>query len=162
MTNSEKSPQTILVTGAAGFIGGHLSEHLMRRGDRVVGVDLVNDYYNPAFKNETLTILENYSKELGPSSVDSSRPRFTFYQVDMCEVDKLTEVFKKEGGKFDVVVHLAAQAGVRFSVDNPVSVIHTNITGTQVVFDVSREFKVPYIVAASSSSVYGTNFDFKV
>lgn len=150
MTSSCTSNKKILVTGCPGFIGGHLAEKLMKRGDKVVAVDLINDYYNPELKKETLGILEAYNSELA----QDGGKKFSFYKTDLCKEDEVRQVFKNEA-PFDCVVHLAAQAGVRFSVDNPVSVIQTNIVGTQVVFEIAREFKVPYIVAASSSSVYG-------
>lgn len=191
--------RSILVTGGCGFVGGHVAEKLLNRGDRVVCIDSMNEYYNKEFKYQTLKILEQVANDSddaqtlkfdSPSDEDDivdsgvtepeecpaisiastvsstrtnfslSRPqqwqrtRFAFRQVDICDTEQMNRVFT-ELGPFDVVVHLAAQAGVRFSVDNPQSVILTNVLGTQVVFDMCYKHNVGYIVAASSSSVYG-------
>jgi len=136
----------VCVTGAAGFIGGHLCERLLKEGVYVVGVDLVNDYYDTRFKKETLSILKKY-------------PNFRFYKGDIRDKGQVRLIWDTEcaDGPFDCVVHLAAQAGVRYSVQNPTDVGVTNVDGTNIILEVSHEYKIPNLVCASSSSVYGAN-----
>lgn len=136
----------VCVTGAAGFIGGHLCERLLKEGVYVVGVDLVNDYYDTRFKKETLSILKKY-------------PNFRFYKGDIRDKGQVRLIWDAEcaDGPFDCVVHLAAQAGVRYSVQNPTDVGVTNVDGTNIILEVSHEYKIPNLVCASSSSVYGAN-----
>ena len=133
---------TYLITGAAGFIGYHLSERLLGRGERVVGVDNVNDYYDPAIKEARLARL-----------IESDR--FTFYRNDIAEADTVNRIFAEE--EPDVVVNLAAQAGVRYSLKNPHAYIHSNIVGFTNILEGCRHHKVDHLVYASSSSVYGAN-----
>lgn len=131
-----------LVTGAAGFIGYHTAAHLLDRGDEVVGVDNVNDYYDPELKNARLTNL-------------SGRTGFSFLHLDLVERNTMAELFRAQN--FDKVIHLAAQAGVRYGVHNPHAYIDSNIIGTQNVLDGCRYNRVTHLVLASSSSVYGAN-----
>jgi len=137
--------QTYLVTGAAGFIGSHLVRRLLHDGHNVVGVDEFNDYYDPLYK------WDNVADLLADS-------RFTLYQADVRDIETLRTVFAAR--RFDVVVHLAARAGVRPSIQDPPLYVTANVLGTQNMLELSREFAVGNFVYASSSSVYGGNTDF--
>ncbi len=132
--------QKIFITGAAGFIGSHLCEALLARGDAVVGLDDFNDDYDPAIKRE------NIKAALG-------HDRFTLAEADLCDEAALREVFAKE--QPEVVVHLAARAGVRPSLQDPNLYHRTNVIGSQHVLDACRDYKPSHLVFASSSSVYG-------
>jgi UDP-glucuronate 4-epimerase len=132
----------IMVTGAAGFIGNFVSERLVGRGDTVVGVDNLNDYYDVTLKQARLDRLHN-------------EPGFYNYRVDIADRQAFREVFEKE--KPDRVVHLAAQAGVRYSIENPHAYIEANIVGFMNVLETVREFGTEHLVYASTSSVYGAN-----
>eukprot|EP01103_Thecamoeba_quadrilineata_P019412 TRINITY_DN7850_c0_g1_i1.p1 TRINITY_DN7850_c0_g1~~TRINITY_DN7850_c0_g1_i1.p1 ORF type:complete len:335 (+),score=44.67 TRINITY_DN7850_c0_g1_i1:24-1007(+) len=135
----------ILVTGGAGFIGGNTAEVLLKRGDTVVIVDELNDYYDPSIKNENLHRLSEYSE------------RVSFHQRDICDRAFLAELFEKE--QFDAVCHLAARAGVRPSITDPLLYVHSNVEGTVALLETSAKQKKPIknFVFASSSSVYGAN-----
>lgn len=144
----------VLVTGCAGFIGSHLSLALVRRGDEVKGIDNLNNYYSPALKEARL------SQCLGtdPQSGQSSRyPNFSFTKADLTDMDTLDRIFAEEEGGFDVVCNLAAQAGVRYSIDHPRTYIESNIVGFFNILECCRAHGVKQIVYASSSSVYGGN-----
>lgn len=132
----------ILVTGAAGFIGFHLSRKLLERGEEVVGIDNLNDYYSVELKEARLA-------ELSPHE------SFRFEKIDLVDQTVMSELFQEE--KFDVVVNLAAQAGVRYSLTNPHSYISSNIVGFLNVLEGCRHNNVKHLVYASSSSVYGSN-----
>jgi len=132
----------VLITGAAGFIGFHLSQVLCSQGHSVVGIDNLNDYYDPNLKKDRLKILED---------LDS----FTFHKIDLLEKDKIDQLFEQE--KFHYVVNLAAQAGVRYSLVNPYAYIDANVTGFLNILEACRHFPVEHLVYASSSSVYGAN-----
>lgn len=134
--------KTILVTGAAGFIGFHTSAALLKRGYSVVGIDNLNEYYDPDLKKKRLELLEKHA-------------RFSFQKIDIADMEKLQAVFSENS--IDKVCHLAAQAGVRYSIDNPFEYEQTNILGTFNVFEAARRYDVRHVVAASSSSVYGGN-----
>lgn len=134
--------QKILVTGAAGFIGYHLSRLLLSRGKEVVGLDNLNDYYDPALKEARLERLV-------------SAPGFRFARGDLSDRHGMEELFSRE--RFDAVVNLAAQAGVRYSLVNPHSYAETNLLGFLNVLEGSRHTGVKHLVFASSSSVYGAN-----
>ena len=134
--------KTILVTGAAGFIGFHLSKRLLEDGNQVTGIDNLNDYYDVNLKKDRLRLL-------------TENPRFTFYQTDLCDLDGLSTIFKSH--QIDVVVNLAAQAGVRYSIENPHAYINSNIVGFVNVLECCRHHHVKHLVFASSSSVYGAN-----
>lgn len=130
----------ILITGAAGFIGSHLTERLLQRGDAVIGYDEFNDYYDPAVKRRNL-------------KAAMANPRFRLYEADICDEPALRRVFEHEAP--DVVVHLAARAGVRPSLREPNLYHRVNVIGSQHVLDACRDFKPSHLVFASSSSVYG-------
>ena len=132
----------VLVTGAAGFIGMHVAQLLLKRGDEVVGVDNINNYYDPDLKLARIALLNNFSN-------------FKFEKLDIIEQDKLNDLFSKE--KFDSVVHLAAQAGVRYSIQNPNAYLQTNLVGFGYILEACRLNKILHLVYASSSSVYGGN-----
>mgnify|MGYP001197132642 CR=1 FL=1 len=132
----------ILVTGAAGFIGFHSSVRLLDAGHRVVGIDNLNDYYDVRLKEARLRQLE-------------SREGFTFHRVDLSDRARMREIF--ENAAFDVVLHLGAQAGVRYSIQNPFAYIDSNITGTLTVLEGCRHNGIKHLLYASSSSVYGAN-----
>ncbi|PBB34807.1 NAD-dependent epimerase/dehydratase family protein [Mesorhizobium sp. WSM3882] len=134
---------TILVTGAAGFIGSHVCERLLARGDAVVGVDSMNAYYDPALKAARLARL-------------SGRHGFSFQQLDIAESGALAANLK--GTLLSGIVHLGAQAGVRYSLENPRAYIHANIAGHLEVLELCRASpEIKHLVYASSSSVYGGN-----
>ena len=132
----------VLVTGAAGFIGFHLSQRLLGRGDEVVGIDNLNDYYPVALKRARLA-------ELAPES------RFRFIPMDIADREALPKLFEAE--KFDAVVNLAAQAGVRYSIENPWAYVDSNLVGFVNILECCRHYPVRHLVYASSSSVYGGN-----
>ena len=132
----------ILVTGAAGFIGHHLALRLLARGDTVVGLDNLNDYYD-------VTLKENRLKRLTPHA------GFRFVRLDLADKPGMEALFAAE--KFDAVVNLAAQAGVRYSLENPQAYVDANLVGFTNVLEGSRHNQVKHLVFASSSSVYGAN-----
>ena len=132
----------ILVTGAAGFIGMHASQRLLARGDEVVGLDNLNDYYDPTLKDARLARL-------------TPHPAFRFVKMDVADRAGMEGLFATE--KFDRVIHLAAQAGVRYSLQNPQAYIDSNVVGFMNVLEGCRYSKVQHLVYASSSSVYGGN-----
>jgi len=135
----------ILVTGAAGFIGFHLTLALLDRGDQVVGVDNLNDYYNPALKQLRLGEITKHPKSSS----------FEFIKLDISDRALMEELFSAH--QFDVVVNLAAQAGVRYSLENPNAYVDSNLVGFVNVLEGCRHSKVNHLVYASSSSVYGMN-----
>ncbi len=132
----------ILVTGAAGFIGSHVAGRLLERGEEVIGVDNINSYYDPVLKQARLTRLERHKG-------------FRNYRLDIAAADALGKLFVKE--KPQRIVHLAAQAGVRYSLENPQSYIDSNITGFLNILENCRHFGTEHLVYASSSSIYGCN-----
>lgn len=138
MTNNN----TYLITGAAGFIGYFLSKRLLDQGCRVIGIDNINDYYDVNLKYARLENLKPYDK-------------FTFIKEDIAEKDKIFNIFKEY--KPNVVINLAAQAGVRYSIDNPDVYIHSNLIGFYNILEACRYHPVEHLIYASSSSVYGSN-----
>ncbi len=132
----------VLVTGSAGFIGFHVCRHLLARGDEVVGVDNLNDYYDVSLKQARLDQLLGHE-------------RFVFHKQDIADRDAMKALF--EGGGFNRVVHLAAQAGVRYSLENPHAYVDSNLVGFVNVLEGCRQQKIEHLVYASSSSVYGAN-----
>lgn len=132
----------ILVTGAAGFIGFHLAKKLAERGEAVIGIDNLNDYYDVRLKKARLEQLKPYGN-------------FTFHKIDMAERVVMDCLFRE--GEFDFVVNLAAQAGVRYSLKNPYSYIQSNIVGFTNILEGCRHNGIKHLVFASSSSVYGLN-----
>ena len=132
----------ILLTGAAGFIGLHVARLLLERGDEVVGIDNLNDYYDPRLKLARLECLKPYAN-------------FRFVRMDVADAAALAQLFTTE--RFSRVVHLAAQAGVRYSLSNPQAYIQSNLVGFGNVLEGCRQNSVEHLVYASSSSVYGAN-----
>jgi UDP-glucuronate 4-epimerase len=134
--------KTYLVTGAAGFIGMHLSQRLLELGCPVIGLDNLNDYYDVQLKYARLDILKKYEQ-------------FTFHRIDLAEKENLETLFTENS--IDVVINLAAQAGVRYSIENPQAYIDSNIVGFFNLLECCRHHPVRHLLYASSSSVYGNN-----
>ncbi|MDB5970930.1 MAG: uge [Hydrocarboniphaga sp.] len=134
--------KTLLVTGAAGFVGYHLSRRLLDRGDRVIGIDNLNDYYSVQLKRDRLAQLEG-------------RPGFSFAPVDLADAAALNAVFAS--AKFDGVINLGAQAGVRYSLTHPQAYVQSNLVGFANILEACRHHGLPPLLYASSSSVYGAN-----
>jgi UDP-glucuronate 4-epimerase len=132
----------VLVTGAAGFIGSHVAHKLLARGDEVVGLDNLNEYYDVTLKQARLARL-------------TSQPNFRFVKLDLEDQQGMVELFRKE--KLQRVVHLAAQAGVRYSIEFPHTYVQSNVIGTLNVLEGCRHNQVEHLVYASTSSVYGAN-----
>lgn len=132
----------ILVTGAAGFIGFHLSQRLLERGDEVVGLDNLNDYYDVTLKKDRLEQL-------------MLNPNFSFHRLDLADRESIAQLFSQSN--FEQVVNLAAQAGVRYSLKNPHAYVDSNLVGFVNILEGCRQTKVKHLVFASSSSVYGAN-----
>ena len=132
----------VLVTGAAGFIGFHLSQQLLARGDEVIGLDNLNNYYDVTLKKDRLAQLQGKSG-------------FSFYNLDLANREGMTQLFAE--ASFDLVAHMAAQAGVRYSLKNPYAYVDSNLVGFINVLEGCRHSKVKHLVFASSSSVYGAN-----
>ncbi len=135
--------ESILVTGAAGFIGFHLSSALLRRGDRVIGIDSLNDYYDPQLKRDRLS-------EIAKQGGD-----FSFIQCDFADASALSAALANQ--QFDRIVHLGAQAGVRYSLENPAAYVQSNLVGHLNMLELARHRGTRHFVYASSSSVYGQN-----
>ena len=140
--NKKAHFKSVLVTGAAGFIGFHLSRRLLQNGCRVTGIDNLNDYYDVSLKKARLEIL-------------NKNRAFSFQKIDLCQREAMASLFEEE--TFDVVVNLAAQAGVRYSLVNPFAYVDSNLTGFANVLEGCRHHGVRHLVFASSSSVYGAN-----
>ncbi len=131
-----------LVTGAAGFIGFHTAKQLLDAGHEVIGIDIVNDYYDPQIKYDRLTLLQAHKT-------------FDFHKRDLVDSDFVTELVVDK--QPDRVINLAAQAGVRYSIDNPHAYVQSNVIGFLNILEACRAAKTPHLVYASSSSVYGAN-----
>ena len=132
----------VLVTGAAGFIGYHTSRRLLERGDEIIGLDNLSDYYDVTLKQARLALLEGFD-------------RFRFVKLDLADRDGVARLFGAE--QFERVVHLGAQAGVRYSIENPFAYADSNLIGTLAVLEGCRHHAVHHLVYASTSSVYGAN-----
>ncbi|QAS54670.1 NAD-dependent epimerase [Halobacillus litoralis] len=132
----------ISVTGAAGFIGFNLSKRLLSEGFQVVGLDNINDYYDPNLKHSRLDILKE-------------EKNFKLYKINLEEKERMNDFFEKE--RPEIVIHLAAQAGVRYSLENPQAYIESNVVGFTNILEGCRHYKVEQLIYASSSSVYGAN-----
>jgi UDP-glucuronate 4-epimerase len=132
----------VLLTGAAGFIGMHVARRLLAQGRRVVGIDNLNDYYDPRLKRDRLATL-------------AGDKAFEFQQVDVADKPAIDALFDRH--RPEQVVHLAAQAGVRYALTNPMAYSDSNLTGTTVILEACRRLQVRHLVFASSSSVYGAN-----
>ena len=136
-----------LVTGAAGFIGFSVAKKLLERGDDVVGFDVVNDYYDPALKEARLEVLEETAQQAQGS--------FTFIRANLANKAIVDQCFQDH--QFDRVIHLAAQAGVRYSLENPLAYMESNLIGFTNIIEACRHNKTPHLSYASTSSVYGAN-----
>ncbi len=137
----------ILVTGTAGFIGFHVAQKLIARGDSVVGFDVVNDYYDVALKEKRLAILDEQSRRQGAD--------YSFIRADLTDQARVNAAFAEH--RFDRVIHLAAQAGVRYSLENPHSYVQSNIVAFTNIIEACRHHAVAHLTYASTSSVYGAN-----
>lgn len=147
----------ILVTGTAGFIGYHLAKKLLERGDEIIGLDNINNYYDVNLKFGRLHELGISTNSIKPDSLlQSSRySRHRFLKMDLSDREGMERLFKEE--KFDAVCHLAAQAGVRYSIENPYAYIESNVTGFMNILEGCRQNGIENLAYASSSSVYGLN-----
>ena len=132
----------IIVTGSAGFIGYHVTCKLLERGDHVIGIDNHNDYYDPKLKDARLINLKKFDN-------------YSHFKLDICNADALSEIFNKY--EIKKVINLAAQAGVRYSIENPLAYINSNIVGFANILENCRHHNVEHLVYASTSSVYGAN-----
>ena len=139
--------KNILVTGAAGFIGFHLCKKLIKNGIKIIGIDNINDYYDIELKKKRLEIL----------SQTSSKNNWQFLKTDLIDKDQLLQIFQDH--KPETVINLAAQAGVRYSIENPIAYINSNIIGFQNILDCCKSNKIKHLLYASSSSVYGGNIN---
>jgi UDP-glucuronate 4-epimerase len=138
---------TVVVTGAAGFVGFHVSSALLARGERVLGIDIVNDYYDVRLKDARLAEL-------------SANEQFDFHRADIADAERISGIMA-EAGDITGIIHLAAQAGVRYSLKNPYAYVHSNLLGQVSMFEAARRLNpIPALVYASSSSVYGGNDKF--
>lgn len=131
-----------LVTGAAGFIGFHTAKYLLNRGDSVVGIDNLNDYYDIRLKEDRLRQLDGQES-------------FAFFKTDLVDKESIETIVMSE--KPEIIIHLAAQAGVRYSIENPDAYINSNVVGFLNILEISRHNRIKHLVYASSSSVYGAN-----
>lgn len=133
---------SLIVTGCAGFIGFHLAKQLLERGDEVIGVDNINSYYDVRLKQARLQVLKSY-------------PQFKFHRADIADMTAMTAIFKHY--KAQLVVHLAAQAGVRYSLSNPEAYVQSNLVGFANVIDAARCYGAEHFIYASTSAVYGAS-----
>lgn len=145
----------ILVTGAIGFIGYHLTKKLIDENYEVVGIDNINDYYDTALKYNKLPSLGINDKLIEPNKeyVSKTHANFRFFKIDIRDRQNIEKLFQNE--KFDIVCHLAAQAGVKYSIENPHTYVENNVTGFINILDACRQSNVKHFLFASSSSVYG-------
>lgn len=142
MTENKKDKKTILLTGAAGFIGFHTTQRLLDLGHKVIGVDNLNDYYDPELKKKRLRILGKNKKN------------FKFIKINLEDKNFIKKLSKE---KFTEIIHLGAQAGVRYSIENPHAYAYSNYIGTLNIFELAKLKKLKRVVYASSSSVYGNS-----
>jgi UDP-glucuronate 4-epimerase len=149
----------ILITGTAGFVGFHLAEKLIQDGYEITGLDSINDYYDVALKYGRLAVsgIAQDDVSYGKATQSTVHPNYKFYQILLEDEDAMEALFKKEG--FDCVINLAAQAGVRYSLENPHAYVKSNVSGFLNVLECSRKYKIKHLIYASSSSVYGLNND---
>jgi UDP-glucuronate 4-epimerase len=147
----------VLVTGAAGFIGYHLAKRLAREGHEVVGLDNINDYYSTDLKYDRLADLglSRVSIQPGALAQSSLYPDLQFVRMDLEQEEAMNELYRTQ--QFEVVYHLAAQAGVRYSLENPGVYVDSNVKGFLSVLEACRHYPVKHLIFASSSSVYGLN-----
>ena len=144
-----KKTQKILITGSCGFIGFHLSKKLIGLGFAVIGVDNVNDYYDPNLKKNRLSNIDEYVLSSG---LDNN---YSFHNIDISNKKSISDLFEKEN--FDIVINLAAQAGVRYSLENPDAYVDSNLVGFVNLLEAVRNSNTSHFIFASSSSVYGMN-----
>lgn len=149
--------QKILITGTAGFIGFHLTKKIIETGHEITGLDIVNDYYDINLKFGRLNELgiDHNNVRYGQEAQSTRSDNLCFYKISLEDKVAVNELFEEK--KFDIVINLAAQAGVRYSLENPHSYIESNILGFLNILEASRHHKVGHLVYASSSSVYGLN-----
>ncbi|BDD06889.1 NAD-dependent epimerase [Aureibacter tunicatorum] len=148
----------ILITGAAGFIGFHLARKLLSIGENVIGIDNINDYYEQSLKYDRLKEcgIDRIAIESNNNLIQSDKfPNFSFVKIDITDRESIEKLFEKE--KFDVVVNLAAQAGVRYSLENPHAYVDSNLVGFINLLECCRHNQIKHFVYASSSSIYGMN-----
>ena len=141
----KKSGRKIFVTGAAGFIGAALTRKLLSNGDHVIGIDNINDYYEISLKNDRI---KNISKEF-------DKKNWNFFKVSIEDYESLNEIFVQF--RPEIIIHLAAQAGVRYSLEAPSSYIKSNLVGFGNILELARNYTIKNFIYASSSSVYGGN-----
>ena len=142
----------IIVTGAAGFIGFHICKRLIQDGNQVIGLDNLNDYYDPKLKKSRINELINISEK--------NKKFFNFIKVDLVNSDTLEQIFSNQNdksSKISIVIHLAAQAGVRYSIENPSAYVQSNLVGFCNIIEIAKKNNVDHFYYASSSSVYGGN-----
>ena len=143
---------SILVTGAAGFIGFHVCKKLLQDGNQVIGLDNLNDYYDPNLKKGRIKELTNIAEK--------NKRFFYFIKVDLLDSNNLEQIFSNhndKSSKISIVIHLAAQAGVRYSIDNPSAYVQSNLVGFCNIIEIAKKNNVDHFYYASSSSVYGGN-----
>ncbi|MCF0075790.1 NAD-dependent epimerase/dehydratase family protein, partial [Dyadobacter sp. CY261] len=148
----------VLVTGAAGFIGFHLVQQMIRLNYEVVGIDNINDYYSTSLKLDRLAECGITGVDLGSQNTNthsSSQGNYLFVKADLLDMDKLVELF--ETHRFDYVINLAAQAGIRYSTENPRTYLKSNVEGFFNILECCRMYPPQKLIFASSSSVYGLN-----
>jgi len=147
----------VLITGTAGFIGSHLAKRLLKEGFEVIGLDCINDYYDVNLKYDRLENTGILKNEITDGKITQSKKfdKYRFVKIKLEDKSALDNLFKNE--EFDYVVNLAAQAGVRYSIDNPYAYIDSNIIGFINILEACRHNKIKHLVYASSSSVYGLN-----
>lgn len=147
----------ILITGTAGFIGFHLAEKLAAEGHDLVGIDNLNTYYNPQLKLDRLAEAGFYPSDVESGALLKSRhhSNYRFIKMELEEADRLDALFASE--QFDYVCHLAAQAGVRYSLSHPQAYVNSNVSGFVNILESSKKHQIKHLVYASSSSVYGLN-----
>ena len=149
----------ILVTGAVGFIGFHLVENLIKNGHQIIGIDNINSYYDVRMKYDKLPILGIDAESIWPNKLydSNTHKHFKFGQIDITNRFQIEELFRNNN--FEIIINLAAQAGVQYSIENPHSYIENNITGFVNLIDAAKKYKVKHFIYASSSSVYGDRED---
>ena len=141
--------RNILITGSAGFIGFHLTKAILAMGYKVVGIDNLNNYYDPELKKSRLQDLEGFVDQ------NNLKKNYHFKKLDISQSSALNELFTRNN--FDIVINLAAQAGVRYSIENPSTYINSNLVGFANILESCRNFNIKHLIFASSSSVYGMN-----
>lgn len=149
--------ETVLITGGCGFIGSNTVRKMLNDGYRVVVVDEMNDYYDPHLKRDNLRHLRDLASSLQLQLPPLEAPLLTFFETDIANMQEMTQIFELE--KPSLVIHLAARAGVRYSIEDPAVYAHSNVLGTTTILELSQRFKVRSVAMASSSSVYGDRPD---